>query len=159
MAGVFGLIPNWAKDTMSARHTYNARSETVVEEPATAILGDWAGSVADLLKVVALEWYGKRSPHWSEAHAERSCASLSATRAPGWMGRDRRMADIKPVELLAALRKVEKRGAVESMSRAWKQVVFGSFRFPAVSLLRPGVSVTRHACRPCVRFHRRRATA
>lgn len=34
MAGVFGLIPHWAKDMTIARHTYNARSETVAEKPS-----------------------------------------------------------------------------------------------------------------------------
>ncbi len=32
MAGSFGLIPPWAKDEKYARHTYNARSETVHEK-------------------------------------------------------------------------------------------------------------------------------
>ena len=30
----FGLIPPWAKDRTIARHTYNARSETVAEKPS-----------------------------------------------------------------------------------------------------------------------------
>jgi DNA polymerase len=30
MAGSFGLIPHWSKDTKIARHTYNARVETVL---------------------------------------------------------------------------------------------------------------------------------
>ena len=30
----FGLIPAWAKDDKIARHTYNARSETVAEKPS-----------------------------------------------------------------------------------------------------------------------------
>ena len=30
----FGLIPSWAKDSKIARHTYNARSETVKEKPS-----------------------------------------------------------------------------------------------------------------------------
>ncbi|OAJ69660.1 hypothetical protein A7976_13585 [Methylobacillus sp. MM3] len=34
MAGSFGLIPHWAKDTKIARKTYNARSETVHEKPS-----------------------------------------------------------------------------------------------------------------------------
>ena len=34
MAGVFGLIPHWAKDQTTARRTYNARSETVAEKPS-----------------------------------------------------------------------------------------------------------------------------
>jgi len=34
MVGSFGLIPHWAKDTTMARHTYNARSETVATKPS-----------------------------------------------------------------------------------------------------------------------------
>ncbi|ALN21916.1 MULTISPECIES: SOS response-associated peptidase [Ectopseudomonas] len=33
-AGVFGLLPFWAKDTKLARRTYNARSETVASKPS-----------------------------------------------------------------------------------------------------------------------------
>ena len=32
LAGVFGMIPHWAKDATVARRTYNARSETVAEK-------------------------------------------------------------------------------------------------------------------------------
>ena len=32
--GIFGLLPHWAKDEKLARHTYNARSETVSEKPS-----------------------------------------------------------------------------------------------------------------------------
>lgn len=34
MLGSFGLIPHWAKDANIARHTYNARTETVAEKPS-----------------------------------------------------------------------------------------------------------------------------
>ncbi len=34
MAGVFGMIPHWAKDEKVARRTYNARSETAAEKPS-----------------------------------------------------------------------------------------------------------------------------
>lgn len=34
LLGSFGLIPHWATDTKIARHTYNARSETVAEKPS-----------------------------------------------------------------------------------------------------------------------------
>ena len=34
LPGVFGLLPHWAKDDKLARHTYNARSETVAEKPS-----------------------------------------------------------------------------------------------------------------------------
>lgn len=34
LTGLFGLLPHWAKDLKLARHTYNARSETVAEKPS-----------------------------------------------------------------------------------------------------------------------------
>lgn len=34
LAGVFGLIPHWSADNRIARHTYNARSETVADKPS-----------------------------------------------------------------------------------------------------------------------------
>lgn len=34
LVGMFGMVPHWAKDTKGARHTYNARSETVAEKPS-----------------------------------------------------------------------------------------------------------------------------
>ncbi len=34
LLGSFGLIPHWAPDTKGARHTYNARSETVASKPS-----------------------------------------------------------------------------------------------------------------------------
>lgn len=34
LLGSFGLVPHWATDAKIARHTYNARSETVAEKPS-----------------------------------------------------------------------------------------------------------------------------
>jgi putative SOS response-associated peptidase YedK len=34
LLGSFGLIPHWSKDDKIARHTFNARSETVAEKPS-----------------------------------------------------------------------------------------------------------------------------
>ena len=34
LSGMFGMVPHWSKDTLIARHTYNARSETVAEKPS-----------------------------------------------------------------------------------------------------------------------------
>lgn len=66
-------------------------------------------------KIVALEWYEKQFPSWSESHAKRSKRQLERDLFP-WLG-DRRMADIEPVELLATLRKIEARGAFETANR------------------------------------------
>jgi putative SOS response-associated peptidase YedK len=34
LLGSFGLIPHWATDAKIARHTYNARTETIAEKPS-----------------------------------------------------------------------------------------------------------------------------
>lgn len=69
----------------------------------------------DNFKAVALEWYEKQEPLWSEAHATRAKRQFERDLFP-WLG-ERRLAEIEPVELLAALRKVEERGAVETADR------------------------------------------
>ena len=69
----------------------------------------------DTFKAVALDWYAKQSPQWSQSHADRSLRQLERDLFP-WIG-DRLMGDIHPMELLAALQKVEERGAVETADR------------------------------------------
>ena len=69
----------------------------------------------DTFKTVAREWFGKQAPQWSASHAERSLRQLERDLFP-WIGA-RPMTDIHPMELLAALQKVEERGAVETADR------------------------------------------
>ena len=69
----------------------------------------------DTFKRVALEWYGKQAPQWSESHAERSLRQLERDLFP-WIG-DRPMIDIHAMELLDALQKIEERGAIETADR------------------------------------------
>lgn len=69
----------------------------------------------DTFKAVALEWYAKRAPQWSPSHAERSLRQLERDLFP-WIG-ERPIAQIHAMELLAALHKVEERGAVETADR------------------------------------------
>lgn len=70
----------------------------------------------DSFKVVALEWFAKQEPLWSESHATRAKRQLERDLFP-WIG-DLRIAEIEPVELLATLRKIEQRGALETADRA-----------------------------------------
>ncbi len=74
-----------------------------------------ANPSGDTFKLVALEWYDKQAPQWSEAHAVRSKRQLERDIFP-WIG-DRRIREIEPVELLATLRKTEERGAIETADR------------------------------------------
>ena len=69
----------------------------------------------DSFKVVALEWFDKQEPQWSPAHAVRARRQLERDLFP-WLG-ERKMAEVTPPELLATLRKVEERGAVETADR------------------------------------------
>ena len=69
----------------------------------------------DTFKAVALEWYSKQAPQWSPSHAARSLRQLERDLIP-WIGA-RPIADIHAMELLAALQKVEERGALETADR------------------------------------------
>lgn len=69
----------------------------------------------DTFRAVAWEWFDKQAPQWSEAHATRSKRQFERDLLP-WLG-DRRLSEIEPVELLATLRKVEERGAIETADR------------------------------------------
>ena len=70
----------------------------------------------DTFKAIALEWYAKQAPQWSESHADRMLRQFERDLFP-WIG-DRAMTDIQAMELLAALHKVEERGALETADRA-----------------------------------------
>jgi len=69
----------------------------------------------DTFKAVALEWYAKQAPQWSASHADRSLRQLERDLFP-WIGA-RPIAEIHAMELLAALQKVEERGALETADR------------------------------------------
>ena len=70
----------------------------------------------DTFKAIALEWFGKQAPHWSESHASRMLRQLERDLFP-WIG-ERPIEQIHAMELLAALHKVEERGALETADRA-----------------------------------------
>lgn len=73
-------------------------------------------SSGDTFKALAMEWYGKQAPQWSESHAGRMLRQLERDLFP-WIG-ERPIAEIHAMELLAALHKVEERGALETADRA-----------------------------------------
>jgi integrase len=67
-------------------------------------------------EVVAREWLGKRSAIWAESHSSKIIRRLELDIFP-WVGK-RPIDEIKPPELLAALRRIENRGAVDTAHRA-----------------------------------------
>lgn len=80
----------------------------------------------ETFKVVALEWLEKQIPQWSESHAKRCARQLERDIYP-YIG-VRKVNELGPVEVLAAVRKTEQRGALETADRGL-QLVRQVFRY------------------------------
>ncbi len=72
-------------------------------------------NLSDSLKETALEWFEKHKSRWSESHTVREYRNLNKDLFPH-LG-DRKIGGIEPIELLAALRRVEARGAIDVAHR------------------------------------------
>lgn len=71
---------------------------------------------ANSFEVVAREWFEKYSPNWAANHSSRILRRLEKDIFP-WLG-GRPIADIKAPELLATIRRMEKRDVLETAHRA-----------------------------------------
>ena len=71
---------------------------------------------ANSFEVVAREWFDKLKPTWNEAHADRILSRFERDIFP-WIG-GRPIAEVDGPELLAAIQRIEKRGALETAHRA-----------------------------------------
>lgn len=71
---------------------------------------------ANSFEAVAREWHTKFSATWSASHGDRIIRRLANNIFP-WLG-DKPIADITSPSLLAVLRRIEDRGAVETAHRA-----------------------------------------
>ena len=75
---------------------------------------------ANTLEAVALDWIAHQSSRWSESHRERIKGSLDADIFPRLGARP--LASIKPGEVMAAIKAVEKRGAVDTAGRILQRI-------------------------------------
>ena len=66
-------------------------------------------------EIVAKEWHKKFQPTWSKKHADTILSRLENNIFP-WLGKTP-INDVKPPELLMALRRIEARGALETAHR------------------------------------------
>lgn len=71
---------------------------------------------ANSFEVVAREWFAKYSATWNENHGNRIIRRLERDIFP-WIG-GRPIAEVTAPELLAAVQRIEKRGALETAHRA-----------------------------------------
>jgi integrase len=81
---------------------------------------------ANSFEVVAREWFGKFSKAWAASHADKIIRRLERDVFP-WIG-GRPIAEVTAPELLAVLRRIENRGALETAHRA-KQNCGQIFRY------------------------------
>ncbi|MGH8544196.1 MAG: tyrosine-type recombinase/integrase [Gammaproteobacteria bacterium] len=81
---------------------------------------------ADSFEPVAREWHAKRAPGWAPGHAEKVLGRLERDVFP-WLG-SRPVSEVKAPELLAVLRRIETRGALELAHRA-HQICGQVFRY------------------------------
>lgn len=70
---------------------------------------------AESFEVIAREWHGRFKPTWTLGHAKTIIDRMERDLFP-WIGK-RPIAEIKAPELLAAMRRVESRGALETAHR------------------------------------------
>lgn len=72
--------------------------------------------IANSFEVIAREWYGKHATKWVSGHGDKIIRRFERDIFP-WHG-DKPILDITPKELLATLRRIENRGAIETAHRA-----------------------------------------
>ncbi|MGD1824737.1 Tyr recombinase domain-containing protein [Chromobacterium violaceum] len=72
-------------------------------------------AAANTFEAIALEWHERESHEWSAAHSERVLSAMKTHIFP-YIG-DRPINDIRPLELLEVLRKVESAGNIDTTKR------------------------------------------
>ena len=80
----------------------------------------------DSFEAVAKEWYGKYRSQWTDNHATTTLRRIEANLFP-WLG-SRPIAVIEPREILQTLRRIEKRGSLETAHRV-QQIASRIFRY------------------------------
>jgi len=80
----------------------------------------------DSFEAIAKEWYGKYRSQWTDNHAATTLRRIEANLLP-WLG-SRPVAVIEPREILQTLRRIEKRGSLETAHRV-QQIASRIFRY------------------------------
>lgn len=113
----FGVYPDVAlKQAREKRDEARKQLAAGIDPGAARRASKLALAGAESFEAIAREWHAKFSPGWVASHGDRILRRLEVDIFP-WLGR-RPIADIKAPELLAALRRVESRGALETAHRA-----------------------------------------
>ena len=73
-------------------------------------------AVTDTFEAVGREWFAQQEPNWAPSHSVKILSRLEQDLFP-WLG-SRPVGAIKAAELLSTLRRIEKRGALDTAHRA-----------------------------------------
>ena len=105
------------KDARKARDAAKLKKSTGVDPVQVRKVEKLKSAIpdADTFKVTALEWYAMKLDSWSGHYAIREKRNLEKDRFP-FLG-VRRISDIEAIELLATVRRVEERGALDVAHR------------------------------------------
>lgn len=87
-------------------------------------------TVENTFKAIALEWHEYKRPNWSKGYAEDLMEAFENDIFPD-IGK-RPIAEIKPLEILSSLRKLEKRGVLDKL-RKIRQACNQVFRYAIVT--------------------------
>jgi len=93
-------------------HGYDPGAERKALKEAQA---EQSAIVENSFEIIAREWHGKFSGQWTTGHAETIMSRLERDVFP-WIG-VKPVSEVKPVDILAVLRRVEGRGALETAHR------------------------------------------
>ena len=106
-----------AKDARKARDAAKLKKSTGVDPVQVRKIEKLKATTpdADTFKGTALEWYELRRGSWGIHHAIREKRNLEKDLFPYFGAR--RISEIEPIELLAAIRMVEERGALDVAHR------------------------------------------
>lgn len=113
-----GLFPDISLKEARERRDEERKKLAHKIDPAVnrkAIKAAWADKAANSFEVVAREWIGKKAAVWSPSNTVKTTRRLEVDVFP-WLSA-RPVADITPPELLAVLRRTEKRGAIDTAHR------------------------------------------
>lgn len=83
-------------------------------------------SAENTFEAIALEWHKTRVSGWSQTHADTTMERMKKNLLP-WLG-SRPLKDLEPPELLATLRRIESRGAIDTTHRC-QNILSMVFRF------------------------------
>ncbi|MDR3404768.1 MAG: integrase arm-type DNA-binding domain-containing protein [Chthoniobacter sp.] len=114
-----------------ARKRRDAERKKLADKIDPAIMrkaakASWMENQANSFEVVAREWIERKSACWAESNTRKTTRRLEVDVFP-WLGR-KPISEITPPELLAALRRTEARGSVDTAHRVLQ--TFGQiFRF------------------------------